>query len=342
MRRDRTLARQWTTSSTFSRVSASPRRSGSAPSCPRCSSERSPPANLGVDFDGTDFSFLEQRRVPARDRGRSSPSSASSTAAARRHERATARSLRCWQLRSCSARCWPAGSIADAQRHLVAGVPIGVAAASLGFVAARSLFGRVRARLDADAAERAAALRRGRRPCSPPGSRSCSRRWPSSSSRRSPGCSSAGAAARARSTPGCGSCGEEARPRRHRRDEARDARAGGRDGPRADAAAADRARALRRRVRRRVPVGDAGLRGLDRHRHRPGRARDPGDELVAPRRGALHRVRHELRRLARVRHPPVAHRHDLQHEPRAPLARTSRRCSSASTTPTSAPPARPT
>ena len=51
----------------------------------------------------------------------------------------------------------------------------------------------------------------------------------------------------------------------------------------------------------------------------PGRARHPGDELVAPRRGALHRVRHELRRQPRVRHPPVAHRHDLQHEPRAPL-----------------------
>ena len=51
----------------------------------------------------------------------------------------------------------------------------------------------------------------------------------------------------------------------------------------------------------------------------PGEHEIPADELVAPRRGALHRVRHELRRQPRLRHPPVAHRHDLQHEPRAPL-----------------------
>ena len=68
------------------------------------------------------------------------------------------------------------------------------------------------------------------------------------------------------------------------------------------------------------PSVTPGVRGLDRDRHGPGRARDPGHELVAPGRGALRRVRDELRRLARLRHPPVAHRHDLQHEPRAPLA----------------------
>jgi hypothetical protein len=44
-----------------------------------------------------------------------------------------------------------AGSIADRSGTWWPGVPIGVAAASLGFVAARSLFGRVRARLDPEA-----------------------------------------------------------------------------------------------------------------------------------------------------------------------------------------------
>ena len=46
----------------------------------------------------------------------------------------------------------------------------------------------------------------------------------------------------------------------------------------------------------------------------------PVDELVPPRRGALRRVRHELPGVARVRVHAVAHRHDLQHEHRAPVA----------------------
>jgi hypothetical protein len=44
-----------------------------------------------------------------------------------------------------------AGSIADHSDTWWPGVPIGVAAASLGFIAARSLFDRVRARLDSEA-----------------------------------------------------------------------------------------------------------------------------------------------------------------------------------------------
>ena len=43
------------------------------------------------------------------------------------------------------------GSIADGSETWWPGVPVGVAAASLGFLAARSLFERVRARLDPDA-----------------------------------------------------------------------------------------------------------------------------------------------------------------------------------------------
>jgi hypothetical protein len=86
-----------------------------------------------------------------------------------------------------------------------------------------------------------------------------------------------GAAAKARSTQGCGSCGEEARRRRHRRDEAGDARAGDRDGPGPGHGDARRARDPGRRLRRRVPVRHAGLRasiatgvGPDRH-HIPSR-----------------------------------------------------------------------
>ena len=44
-----------------------------------------------------------------------------------------------------------AGSIADVSEDWWPGLPVGLAAAALGFVAARSLFGRVRARLDKDA-----------------------------------------------------------------------------------------------------------------------------------------------------------------------------------------------
>ena len=91
------------------------------------------------------------------------------------------------------------------------------------------------------------------------------------------------------------------------------------DRARAGAEAADRARRLRRRLRRGLPVRHAGVRGQHRHRGRARRARDPVDELVPPRRGALRRVRHELQGLADLRLQALAHRHDLQHEPRAPL-----------------------
>ena len=74
------------------------------------------------------------------------------------------------------------------------------------------------------------------------------------------------------------------------------------------------------RLLRRVPVGDAGLRGDDRHRRAAGRAPDPVDELVLARRGALRRVRLALRGVAQVRPQPPARRHDLQHELRAPVA----------------------
>jgi hypothetical protein len=103
-------------------------------------------ANLGVDFDGTSFAFLEQfgfllailvgvaalgiveRRAPLR---------VAPVVGA---------------IGLVLGALLAAGSIADHSDTWWPGVPIGVAAASLGFLAARSLFGRVRARLDREAA----------------------------------------------------------------------------------------------------------------------------------------------------------------------------------------------
>jgi hypothetical protein len=108
-------------------------------------------ANLGVDFDGTSFSFLEKpgfllaivvlvavlgfierRRGPEIGLGRGVYVLA-------------AIALVLGALQAC-------GSIADGSSTWWPGIPVGIAAAALGFAAARSLFGRVRARLDPEAA----------------------------------------------------------------------------------------------------------------------------------------------------------------------------------------------
>jgi hypothetical protein len=107
-------------------------------------------ANLGIDFEGTDFSFLEGTAFllvmlvgvfvfgiverSRRDAGDRDPV-------------VLAVALIALVLGALLA----SGSIADHSETWWPGVPIGVAAASLGFLAARSLFGRVRARLDKDA-----------------------------------------------------------------------------------------------------------------------------------------------------------------------------------------------
>jgi disulfide bond formation protein DsbB len=108
--------------------------------------------NLGIDFDGTDFSFLEKpaflivivvlvavlglierRRGPDLGGGRAAVYALAVVALV---------------LGALQA----SGSIADGSATWWPGIPVGVAAALLGFAAARSLFGRVRARLDAQAA----------------------------------------------------------------------------------------------------------------------------------------------------------------------------------------------
>jgi hypothetical protein len=106
-------------------------------------------ADLGLDFDGTSFAFLEEwpfllgvlllvmaielvlRRGRDPDLGPFA-----------------------WLLLAIAVALGAleaAGSLADHGHPVIAGIVAGAAAAALGFFAARSLFGRVRRRLDADA-----------------------------------------------------------------------------------------------------------------------------------------------------------------------------------------------
>jgi uncharacterized membrane protein len=108
-------------------------------------------ANLGIDFEGTDFSFLEGTAFLLVivvlvavfgfiDR--------------RRDPDTTGRDPAVVALLSISlilGALVASGSIADHSSTWWPGVPLGVAGASLGFLAAASLFRRVRARLDKDA-----------------------------------------------------------------------------------------------------------------------------------------------------------------------------------------------
>jgi hypothetical protein len=109
--------------------------------------------DIGIDFDGTDFVFLEQTgfllviviavavfNVVDRRRGADM----------------TGQSAAIMLVLACAlvlGALLASGSIADVSSDWWPGVPVGVAAASLGFVSARSLFGRVSARLDADTAK---------------------------------------------------------------------------------------------------------------------------------------------------------------------------------------------
>jgi len=105
--------------------------------------------NLGLDFDGTSFSFLEKPGfllaivvlvavLGLVERRRGSQRGAVVYAVA-------AISLVLGALTA-------AGSIADRSSTWWPGIIVGAAAAALGFAAARSLFGRVRARLEPEAA----------------------------------------------------------------------------------------------------------------------------------------------------------------------------------------------
>jgi hypothetical protein len=106
-------------------------------------------ADAGLDFDGTSFAFLEQWPfllgilvlVALLD------------FVLRRRADVDAPPF-VWLLLAVAVALGAleaAGSLADRDHPVVAGIVAGALAAALGFLAARSLFGRVRRRLDADA-----------------------------------------------------------------------------------------------------------------------------------------------------------------------------------------------
>jgi hypothetical protein len=108
-------------------------------------------ANLGLDFDDTDFAFLEQwpflLAVLVLVAG-------ADLAARRGGTRALEAGPLTWALLAVAVALGAleaAGSLADRDHPIVAGLVAGAAAAALGFSAARSLFGRVRRRLGPEA-----------------------------------------------------------------------------------------------------------------------------------------------------------------------------------------------
>jgi uncharacterized membrane protein len=105
-------------------------------------------ADLGIDFEGTDFSFLEE---PAFLLVMLALVAVVGFLERRRLSQPTLMILLGSAL--VLGALLAAGSIADHSNDWWPGIPVGVAAASLGFLSARSLFGRVSARLDADTAK---------------------------------------------------------------------------------------------------------------------------------------------------------------------------------------------
>jgi hypothetical protein len=108
-------------------------------------------ANQGLDFGGTPFSFLEQWWLWALVAG---IVLATDFAAHRRGE-GTDRGVLGWLLLAIAVALGAleaAGSVDDRSKPWVLGLVLGALAAALGVLAARSLFGRVRRRLDREAA----------------------------------------------------------------------------------------------------------------------------------------------------------------------------------------------
>jgi hypothetical protein len=109
-------------------------------------------ANLGIDFDGTDFAFLEQAPALAI----VLVLLALATFAVRRSgPEAPERPPYVWIFAGLAVvlgALQGAASLADRDHPIVAGVIVGAACAVLGFVAVRDLLMRTRRRLDAEAA----------------------------------------------------------------------------------------------------------------------------------------------------------------------------------------------
>jgi len=105
--------------------------------------------DLGVDFEGTDFAFLESWPfMLGAVLAAAALVFAERVGADERRPVVYALAVACVALGALEA----AGSLADRGHSIVPGVVLGAAAAILGFLAARSLFTRVRRRLDPEAA----------------------------------------------------------------------------------------------------------------------------------------------------------------------------------------------
>jgi Na+-translocating ferredoxin:NAD+ oxidoreductase RnfA subunit len=106
-------------------------------------------ANVGLDFDGTSFAFLEQWPFLL---GILVLVAVIDMVLRRRADLDVPPYM--WLLLAIAVALGAleaAGSLADHDHPVLAGVVVGIAAAALGFFATRSLFGRVRRRLDPDA-----------------------------------------------------------------------------------------------------------------------------------------------------------------------------------------------
>jgi hypothetical protein len=103
-------------------------------------------ADLGLDFEGTEFVFLEQAGFLL--------AILVGVAVLGFVERRAAErvGIPLLVISMVLGALLAAGSIDDVSADWWPGLPVGVAAAALGWAAVRSLFGRVRARLDKDAA----------------------------------------------------------------------------------------------------------------------------------------------------------------------------------------------
>jgi hypothetical protein len=102
--------------------------------------------DVGLDFDGTDFAFLEAPGFLL--------AVLVAVVAAYVAERRIGPARLEWVLLAIAVvlgALEAAGSLADRDHPIAPGIVAGAAAAVLGFYAARSLFGRVRRRLDAEA-----------------------------------------------------------------------------------------------------------------------------------------------------------------------------------------------
>jgi hypothetical protein len=101
-------------------------------------------ADLGLDFEGTDFAFLESWAVIAGFFGGAAVSIATKDPPSPPLVKGV--------LLAAVGALFAAGSLADRGHAILPGLVLGAAAAVLGFLAAESLFARVRRRLDPESA----------------------------------------------------------------------------------------------------------------------------------------------------------------------------------------------